>query len=105
VVKPKVSWEVLPDLMARRLRTRGLLVTNLLPSPGISLAEMERRCHVHAPACVVELDQFHNRVLLQGAELGQARAVGQQLRDALGRIGSRLAGEIGVRSLGPVPSD
>ena len=101
VVKPSASWEVLPELMAKRVRKSGVVISNLLPTPGVSLPELERACHRVGNACVVELDRFHNRILIQGGELGTARQVGQSLRALLNQLGSRLGGEISVRSLDP----
>lgn len=99
VVKPAVSWETLPPLMAKRVRKSGVVITNLLPTPGMSLAELERRCRGGGRACVVEMDRFHNRILLQGDDLGSARELGRRLRELLTLLGSRLAGEISVRAL------
>lgn len=99
VVKPAVSWEELPELMVRRLQAGGLIVSNLLPTPGIGFAEMECRVGRLAPACVVELDRFHNRILLQGRPVGSARETGRRLRGALRRLGSRLAEQVAVRSV------
>jgi len=99
VVKPSVSWQVLPELMARRVRTSGVLISNLLPTPGITLLEMERLVHCWQSACVVELDRFQNRILLQGPALGSAREAGPRLREQLRALGSRLAEEISLRKL------
>ncbi len=99
VVKPGVSWDVLPGLMAKRVRAKGVIISNLLPTPGLSMKELERRCQILEPAVVVELDRFHNRILIQGAGLGSAREMGKSLRSGLAELRSRLADEITVRSL------
>ena len=97
VVKPAVSWEVLPPLMARKLRADGVVVTNLLPTGGHSWAELTRACRV-ADGVVIEFDRFYNRVLVQGRSVGSARRVSRKLRKALRVLGSRTAEEIRVRS-------
>jgi hypothetical protein len=104
VVKPSVSWEELPPLMARRVRSKGVVISNLLPTPGMTMLELEHCIHRLGPACVVELDRFHNRILLQGAAFESARETGRQLRGALNALGSRLADEISLRKLAPIKS-
>jgi hypothetical protein len=100
VVKPNISWEVLPRLVRRRLAPEGLAVFNLLLPP-------ERRWkpgldRVRAPfenACVVDLTDFENRILVVGRQVPSARHLAAQLRQHLARIGSRQAGKVRVRGL------
>ena len=99
VVKPSVSWEELPPLMVRRARSKGVVISNLLPTPGMTMLELEHCIHRLGPACVVELDRFHNRILLQGPAFESARETGRRLRGALNALGSRLADEISLRKL------
>jgi hypothetical protein len=100
VVKPEVSWSVLPPLMSRRLRAGGVMVSNLLPTPGMPWGRLVASARVAAsPAVLVGLHDFHNRVLIQGGRIDGARSAGGQLRSALQRIGSRLAGRITLRAL------
>lgn len=100
VVKPEVSWEALPKLMARRLRGGGVVITNLLPTPGMSWASLIAACRV-GPGVVVGLAHYHNRVLIQGSQVGGARRAGARMREALQEIGSGMAKGLTVRQLGP----
>jgi spermidine synthase len=100
VVKPYVTFDVLPDLIRRRLHPGGLAVTNLLPLPGTPWnALMARVALPHARSVVVHLEEYENRFVLAGDTLPSARGVSARLRDALGRIGSDQARKIFVRTL------
>ena len=98
VVKPSVSWEILPSIMRRKVRAPGVLISNLLPTPGVSWSEMEHAVG-RGPAVVVGPEEFYNRVLIQGAPAANARAVGAHLRGALRALGSELAEGLSVRTL------
>jgi spermidine synthase len=100
VTKPAVSLDVLPRLMAERLRPGGLAVTNVLPVPGRPWTRLLP--HLAAPfghARVLEFDDWENRLLICGAELASARAVGTRLRRHLRAIGSAEADAFVVRTL------
>lgn len=100
VVKPAVSVDVLPALMASRLGPSGVVVVNGLPCPGRSWPELLARFTApHAEARVVTFDEFVNRIVLAGRRLPDARTLGARLRTALGRIGSRQARRIRVRTV------
>jgi len=100
VVKPEVSWQVLPAVMRRKLKARGLSVMNLLPTPGVRWDEMMDAClRDDVPRCVVEFGEYYNRVLIQGQTVEEARVIGAKLRKSLRGIGSRIAEHISVRGV------
>lgn len=99
-VKPAVSIETLPALMQRRLRSNGVVVTNLLPMPKMRWEILlQRLAAPFAHAQVVHLDGYVNRILLAGRQLPEARATSARLRAALARIGSNQTAAIHVRRL------
>ena len=98
VVKPEVSWSGLPPVIRRSVKTRGVVVSNLLPTPGMRWGELIAACRVGS-GVVVGFTNFYNRVLIQGEGVGSAREAGERIRGALRTLGSDLAGEIFVRSL------
>lgn len=101
VIKPAVSWEVLPGLMLRRLRPGGVGLANLLrPTSGRWSPDLPRLAAGYATARVVEFDEFENRILVGGDELPSARELGRSLRAALRQVRSRQAGRIRVRHIG-----
>lgn len=97
VIKPEVSIEVLPELIARRLGRDGISVVNVLPTPGYSWAEL-LGCIASSSegAAVVRIGGFENRLVLGGRELPSSAALSRRLTKALGELGSRLAGEVSV---------
>ncbi len=100
VTKPGVSLDVLPELMKRRLRPRGLAIVNVLPVPGWPWTALLP--HLAAPfasAQVVLLEEWENRVLLLGDALDPARENSKRVRHALAMIGSREATGLSVRTL------
>lgn len=100
ITKPPVSLDLLPKLMAKRVRKGGMVVTNVLPVPGRPFTELLP--HLAAPhkrAHVVTLDAWENRVLLCGPSLGTARETSDALRRTLRAIGSQEAYGLSVRSL------
>lgn len=103
VVKPPISWNVLPALMRRRLRPRGIAVFNLLrPSGGTWNPDLARVAGVFPMARCIELDEFENRILVAGESLPSARQLGAALRTALRQLRSRQAERIQVRTVRPV---
>lgn len=98
VMKPALCWTTLPKMMSRRLRSGGLMVTNVLPTTGVCHREWEEAC-VNERGVEVSFDEYENRILIQGAMIDQARAVGRSLRQILNQIGSEIATGIRVRSL------
>lgn len=98
VVKPDVSWEVLPRLIEKKLKAGGVSITNLLPTPGMTWRDLIRACR-HRDGVVIEFEHFYNRVVIQGRGLGTAREAGRILRAELRALGSNTADAIGVRTL------
>lgn len=98
VVKPEVSWRVLPAALRAKLAPGGVVITNLLPTPGMSWRALIAACRT-GPGVAVGLDGFHNRILIQGRGMGEAREAGCRLRAALVRLGSRMADGLAVRRL------
>jgi hypothetical protein len=99
VFKPRVSWEVLPELMSQRLVPGGVAILNQIPDedgswpqtwPGLS-REM-------GPVFTLGLDDFENRIVVAGGNIGTARSLAARLRAALRRMGSRQAGRLQVRT-------
>ena len=98
VVKPEASWIDLPPLIRRKVKKSGVVITNLLPTPGISWEKLVSAARV-GPGVVVEFESYYNRVLIQGHGVGQARSSGDRLRKMMRLMGSDLAGGIRVRTL------
>lgn len=100
ITKPPVSLDVLPPLMAKRVRKGGLVVTNVLPVPGMPFTELlPQLAAPHKQAQVITLDAWENRVLLCGPSLGTARETSDALRRTLRAIGSQEAYGLTMRTL------
>jgi hypothetical protein len=98
VVKPEVSWQVLPGVMRRKVKAGGLTVMNLLPTPGVTWDEMMIACRRDdVPGCVVAFGEYYNRVLIQGKMVEETRVTGGKLRKALRGMGSQIAEGMTVR--------
>ena len=98
VVKPEVSWVDLPPLMGRKLKKSGVVISNLLPTPGISWENLIAASRV-GPGVVVEFESYYNRVLIQGSDVGGARSCGYRLRKLMCLLGSDLTDDIRLRTL------
>jgi len=99
--KPDVSLRALPELIRRRLTPRGVAVINTLPVPGVSWRGVFAPLAAPFPeACVVELDEYENRILVAGSGLGGSRGVSRRLRSTLRGIRSRQAERISVGRFG-----
>ena len=98
IVKPEVSLSPLPDLIRRRIKSGGVIISNLLPTPGFTWQTLIASAHV-APGVLVEFESYHNRVLLQGRGIGEARQSGRALRENMRILGSALAEDIRVSTL------
>jgi spermidine synthase len=100
VVKPDISWRIVPGLIRRRLKPDGVAVFNLMSPPEDSwprgLAEVTRGFHT---ARIIHFDDFENRILIASRELPSAQVLGKQLRQALRQLRSRQAGRVQVRSV------
>ena len=98
-IKPQVSVDVLPQMIADRLSAHGVVAVNVLPVPGLAWDELLARLAApHRHAIVLDPAQYENRVLLAGPGLPDARATGRAIRATLQRIRSRQAGRFTVRS-------
>jgi len=95
-VKPYISIDELPPLVAERLSPVGVVIVNLLPYPGMSWPVLIARIAApHAWACVVECRDFENRLVVAGPGLpATARGVASALRRALRDLDSRQATRI-----------
>lgn len=98
VVKPSLSWMELPPLIRRRVKKGGVVINNLLPTPGISWTDQIEACRV-GPGVVVSFESFYNRVLIQGDRVGDARSCGPRVRNLMRKLGSDLSGELKIRTL------
>jgi hypothetical protein len=103
VTKPSVSLAVLPALMREKVGPRGVVVTNVLPVPGLAwrdlLGDLAKPWRVRgARRLVVHLEDWENRVLLCGA-LPTARATSRTLKRHLRALGSDQADGLSVRTL------
>lgn len=99
ITKPRVSVEVLPERIRRRLRPGGAAVANALPVPGLSWSALQDRLRGAAvDARVILFDEFENRVVLASAELPDAADLSRRLRRRLRAIDSSIAGAISVRT-------
>ena len=98
IVKPEVSLSLLPDLIRRRINRGGVIISNLLPTPGFTWQTLIASARV-SPGILVEFESYHNRVLLQGSGIGKARQSGRALRENMRILGSALAEDIRVSTL------
>ena len=100
VVKPSISWEVLPSLIGERLRPRGFAVFNLLPRPRSRWnPDLEKIVGLFNTARIINLDEFENRILLTGEELPSSREIGRRLRITLKALRSLQARRFQVRTI------
>jgi hypothetical protein len=99
-VKPRVSLDVLPELIARRLAPRGVVVVNVLPMPGTSWRVLLKGLAAPFPsALVITLEDYENRILIAGRRLGNAREISHRIRRTLLGVGSTQARTWRVRTL------
>ncbi|HAV61141.1 MAG TPA: hypothetical protein DCY13_02110 [Verrucomicrobiales bacterium] len=105
VIKPEISWTILPELIRDRLAPDGVAVLNLLkPGHGRWSRELRRIGQVFGRAVVVHLDDFENRMLVAGKVLPETRALSQSVKSALLRLRSRQAGRFHLRSVTGLPA-
>lgn len=99
VVKPEVCWDVLPNLMRRRLKRDGVAVFNLVsPPPEGWKRGMARLATGFDNAQVVTFQEYENRILLVG-NLPSTQRLGRELQRSLKRIRSRQGGRVQLKSL------
>jgi hypothetical protein len=100
VIKPEVSWTILPELIRSRLAPAGVAVLNLLKPENESWsAGLARVAGVFREALMIELDDFQNRIVVAGAKLPDARALSTGLRASLKGLRSRQATRLRLRTL------
>lgn len=97
-IKPPVSVDVLPALLAARLSAQGVAATNVLPVPDLSWDELLAKLAApHSRAMIVNCDEYENRILLAGPGLTTAVAAAARLRVMLRRIRSKQADRFTIR--------
>jgi len=100
VIKPLITWEVLPGLIGQRLRPGGFAVFNLLPrSKGQWKPGLAQIVGFYKTARTIHLDDFENRILVTGDELPGSRELGRRLGFTLQTLGSRQARRFQVQTL------
>lgn len=100
VEKPEVSWTVLPDLIRRRLKPNGVVITNMLASAGMPWRSFEPLIRGAQPcAYVLHFDDFENRIMIAGDLRQSAQWVSRRLKACLQEIGSLQADRFRVRAL------
>ncbi len=100
VVKPIISWNVLPALLRQRLKQGGVAVVNLVAPPPEGWREGLSRFAREFPVVqLVLLDEFENRILIAGETLMPATVTGLRLRELLRSVRSRQATRVRVRSV------
>ena len=104
LVMPAVCAGPLPRLIAARLRPpTGLAIINCFSPGPHGWTDLLARLLVPGWAAhVLLLDDFDHRLLVVGRRLLPARTFARRLRQELGRLGSRQAGRVHVRSFAPV---
>lgn len=103
VVKPAITWNILPALIRQKLRPGGIAVFNLLiPWGGTWNPALARMAGGFHTGQVISLDGFENRILIAGESLASARQLGALLRHALRRLGSRQVGQVHLRTVEPM---
>jgi spermidine synthase len=100
VIKPSISWDVLPKLIRQRLRPGGFAVFNLLPShDGRWNPNLQKIAGLFNNTRIINFDEFENRILVTGDKLPSSREMSRLLRNALATLRSRQADKIQVRTL------
>lgn len=100
VIKPAITWDVLPELIRARLAPGGAGIFNLLTPPGGAWnPALSRITSWFKSAHLIDLEEYENRILIVGDDLPGAREFGVQLRLALRRVRSRHATRIQMRNL------
>lgn len=99
-VKPYATFDTIPERIARRLRTGGLAVFNMLPLPGTRWEALIARVgRPWARVVTVELDEYENRFVLAGHDLPPAAALSRRVRAALRGIDSSQTHQLKFRTI------
>ncbi|MFM1941724.1 MAG: hypothetical protein RI897_706 [Verrucomicrobiota bacterium] len=100
VVKPIESGGTLLGLMKRKLAPGGVVISNFLrPESGGWSGVYRQFRRVHRSVRVVLLEEYENRILVGGQSLPAAGRLGAELRRVLGRLGSRQAAKVRIRTV------
>jgi len=100
VEKPKVSWTALPGLIRKRLKPKGVVITNMLASAGMPWKSFETLIAGNQPsAYVLHFDEFENRIMIAGDLDQSAQWISRRLRKCLAKIDSLQADRFRVRTL------
>ncbi|MGB0581341.1 MAG: hypothetical protein ACPGVU_16705 [Limisphaerales bacterium] len=100
VEKPEVSLTVLPELIRKRLKPNGVVITNMLPSASLNWAKIESIHRGNQPrAYVLHFDEFENRIMIAGDLEQSAQWISRRLRACLEQMESLQANRFRVRTL------
>lgn len=98
VIKPEISWTVLPDLIREYLEANGCAIFNLVSPPAAGWRHgLEQITTGFTQVYVLHLDEFENRIVIAGRRLPDSRRLGQRLQRLLRKLGSRQAGRVRLR--------
>lgn len=99
VIKPEISWTLLPPLIRQHLKPQGVAIFNLLPPPQRLWSAALAPFHQLFPqAQLIELEEFENRILIVGNRLPETRSLGKSLRTQLRQLGSNQSDKIKIRT-------
>jgi spermidine synthase len=100
-IKPAISLEVLPQLIAARLSPHGVAITNLLPQPKMSWPQLLSRIAApHRHASWIECADFENRLVVAGPGApASPREAAASIRMSLRRLQSRQMARIAAHRI------
>ena len=100
VLKPEVSFEDLPALIASRLGPSGSAIFNLLSHPRITWkAQLERVTGPFSEALTIRDDEYENRIVVASHSLPAAGILAGHIRARLEHIASERAANLRVRAI------
>ena len=89
--KPAVSAITLPQLIAKRLSSQGIVITNLLPVPRVSWRALEAQVLAPWPqGIVLELFDWENRIAIASKSEIDARKLATRLDATMAALDSEL---------------
>lgn len=98
VIKPEISWTVLPGLIQERLAANGCAVFNLVsPPPGGWSNGLMKIATLFPQTYLLHLEEFENRIVVAGTGLPAPRRMGRQLQNLLRKLRSSQAGRVRLR--------
>jgi hypothetical protein len=103
VIKPPISWNVLPGLFGSRLNRGGWAIFNLMsPENGRWRPALRKiKSAMHQPDIrLIRLEAFENQILIAAKNLPTARVISFQLRKFLHQLQSRQATRFTVHGTG-----